>query len=56
LMLTGEFTSLEEPTDAFEVAAAVVFLVAPKFTGSERRTELRDPTQQLKLPIVISIS
>jgi hypothetical protein len=26
LMLTGEFSSLEEPTDVSEVAAAVVFL------------------------------
>jgi hypothetical protein len=45
-MLTGEFTSLDEPTDVFEVAVIAVFLAdGPKFTGSKRWVEPRDPTQ-----------
>jgi hypothetical protein len=57
LMLTGEFTSLDETTKVSEVAAIAVFLAdGPEFIGSERRTEPRDPTRKLKLPIVRSIS
>jgi hypothetical protein len=49
-MLTNEFTSLDEPTEIPEVAAAVVFPAdGPKDTGSERRTEPRDLMQKLKL-------
>jgi hypothetical protein len=45
LMLTGESTSLDEPTKVFEVAAIAVFPVDGfEFIGSERRTEPRDPT------------
>jgi hypothetical protein len=57
LMLTGEFTSLDEPTDVSGVATIAVFPAdGPDFIGSERRTEHRDPTQKLRLPIVRSIS
>jgi excinuclease UvrABC helicase subunit UvrB len=46
LMLTGEFTLLDETTEVSEVTAIAVFLAdRPKFIRSERRTELRDPTQ-----------
>jgi hypothetical protein len=45
LMLTGEFTSLEEPTDASEVDASAVFHTdGPEFIESKRRMEPRDPT------------
>jgi hypothetical protein len=56
-MLTGEFTSLDEPTEVPEVAT-IMFCPAdgPEFIGSERRTEPKDPTQKLKLLIVRSIS
>jgi hypothetical protein len=40
LKLTGEFTSLEEPTEDSDLAADAVFPA----DGSERRTEPRDPT------------
>jgi hypothetical protein len=53
LMLIGEFTSLDEPTDVSDVAAIAIFPAdRPEFTGSERRIEPRDPTRKLKLPIV----
>jgi hypothetical protein len=56
-VLTGEFTSLDEPTDVSEVAAIAVFPAnEPEFVGSESRIEPRDPTRNLKLPIVRSIS
>jgi hypothetical protein len=56
-MLTNEFTLLDEPTEVYEVAAIRVFPAdGSEFIGSERRTEPRDPTQKLKLPIVRSIS
>jgi hypothetical protein len=55
--LTGEFTSLEEPSDDSDIVS-VLDLVAdgPDFVGSERRIEPSDPTQKFKLPIVKSIS
>jgi hypothetical protein len=57
LMLTGEFTSLEEPTDISKIVTAAVFPAdEPELIGSERRAEPRDPTRKLKLPIVRSTS
>jgi hypothetical protein len=57
LMLTSEFTLLDEPAEVSEVASIAFFPAdGPKFIGFERRTEPRDPTQKLKLPIVRSIS
>jgi hypothetical protein len=53
LVLTGEFASLDEPTDASRVVRIVVSLAdGPDFTGSERQTEPDDPTQKLRLLIV----
>jgi hypothetical protein len=43
--LTGEFTSLEEPTDDSDIAIAAVFLVdGSDFVESERRIKPKDPT------------
>jgi hypothetical protein len=57
LMLTGEFTLLDDPTNASGVVMMVVSLAdGPDFTGSERRAEPRDPTRKLKPPIIRSIS
>jgi hypothetical protein len=43
--LTYEFTSLEESTDDFDIAAIVVFLAdGPDFVASERRIEPKEPT------------
>jgi hypothetical protein len=57
LMVAGEFISLDEPTEVSDVATVVVFPTdEPKGIGSERRREPRDPTRNLKLPIVRSIS
>jgi hypothetical protein len=43
--LTGEFTSLEEPTNYSDIVAVTVFPVdGPDFVGSERRIEPREPT------------
>jgi hypothetical protein len=43
--LTGEFTSLEEPTDDPDLAIVLVLLAdGPNFTGSERRVEAEGPT------------
>jgi hypothetical protein len=55
--LTGEFTSLEEPSDDFNVSS-VLGLLADRsgFVDSERRDEPDGPTMMLKLPIVNSIS
>jgi hypothetical protein len=56
-MLANKFTSLDEPTEVPNVAAAAVFPAdGPKDIGSERQREPRDPMQKLKLPIVGSIS
>jgi hypothetical protein len=55
--LTGEFTSLEEPTDDSDIATDAVFSAdGPDFVGSERRVVPKDPTQKFRLPIVNSIS
>jgi hypothetical protein len=55
--LTGEFTSLEEPTDDLDVVILSVLLAdGPNFIGSERRVEPEGPMQKLKLLNVNSIS
>jgi hypothetical protein len=54
--LTGEFTSLEELTDDPDIVIVLVLLAdGSGFVGSERRVELENPTQKLRLPIVKSI-
>jgi hypothetical protein len=43
--LTGEFTSLEEPTDDPDLVIVLVLLAdGPDFAGSERRVEPEGPT------------
>jgi hypothetical protein len=43
--LTGEFTSLEEPTDDSDLAEDAVYPAdRPKFIKSERRIDPREPT------------
>jgi hypothetical protein len=55
--LTGEFTSLEEPTDDPDAVILSVLLAdGPDFVRSERRVEPESPMQKLKLPNVNSIS
>jgi hypothetical protein len=55
--LTGEFTSLEEPTDDSDIAADAVFSAeGPDFVGSKRRIVPKDLTRKLRLQIVKSIS
>jgi hypothetical protein len=55
--LTGEFTSLEEPTDDSDLAADAVFSAdGPGFIGSKRRIDPRESTRKLRLPILRSIS
>jgi hypothetical protein len=55
--LTGEFTSLEEPSDYSEVVSVLDLLAdGPGFVGSERRIEPNDPTRKFRLPNVRSIS
>jgi hypothetical protein len=55
--LTGEFTSLEEPTDDSDTATVTVLLAdGSDFVESERRIELKDPTRKFRLPIIRSIS
>jgi hypothetical protein len=57
LKLTGEFTSLEEPTDDSDIVADAVFsLDGPDVVGSERRVVCKDLTQKLRLLIAKSIS
>jgi hypothetical protein len=54
--LTGEFASLEEPTDDRDTVIVLVFLAnGSGSAGSVRRVELENPTQKLRLPIVNSI-
>jgi hypothetical protein len=54
--LTDEFTSLEEPTDDPDILIVLVLLAdGSGFAGSERRVELENLTQKLRLPIVNSI-
>jgi hypothetical protein len=55
--LTGEFTSLEEPSDDSDIATVSGSLAdGPDFVGSERRIEPSDLTRKFRLPIVKSIS
>jgi hypothetical protein len=55
--LTGEFTSLEEPTDDPDIAIVLISLAdGSSFTGSERRVEPEDPMRKFRLPIISSIS
>jgi hypothetical protein len=54
--LTSEFTMLEEPTDDLDFVIALFLLAdGSGFIGSERRVELKNLTQKLRLPIVNSI-
>jgi hypothetical protein len=54
--LTGEFTSLEEPTDDPDIVTVLILLAdGSSFVGSERRIVPKSPTQKLRLPIVNSI-
>jgi hypothetical protein len=54
--LTGEFTSLEEPTDDPHIVIVLVLLIdGSSFVGSEGRIKPESPTQKLRLPIVNSI-
>jgi hypothetical protein len=52
--LTGEFTSLEEPTDDPDIGF-VLLADGSSFVGSEGRIELENPTQKLRLLIVNSV-
>jgi hypothetical protein len=55
--LTGEFTSLEEPTDDPDIVIVLVLLAdGSDFIRSERRVKPENPTQKLRLPIVNYIS
>jgi hypothetical protein len=55
--LTGEFPSLEEPTDDSDIAFIVVLLAdRSDFVESERRIKPKDPTRKFSLSIVRSIS
>jgi hypothetical protein len=55
--LTGEFTSLEEPSDDSNITSVSGLLTdGSGFIESERRDEPDGPTKMLKLPIVNSIS
>jgi hypothetical protein len=57
LTLTGEFASLDDPTDGSGIAVVVLSLIdGPNFVGSKRRVEPRDPTRKLKLSILKFIS
>jgi hypothetical protein len=54
--LTGEFTSLEEPTDDSDIAIVAVFPAdGSDFIGSERQIDPKEPTRKLRLPIVRSV-
>jgi hypothetical protein len=55
--LTGEFTSLEEPSDDSNISSVSGLLAdGSGFAESERRDEPDGPMKMLKLPIVNSIS
>jgi hypothetical protein len=55
--LTGEFTSLEEPSDDSNISSISGLLAdGPGFVESERRDEPDGPMKILKLPMVNSIS
>jgi hypothetical protein len=54
--LTGEFTSLEEPTDNPDIVTVLILLAGgSSFVGSEGRIVPKSLTQKLRLPIVNSI-
>jgi hypothetical protein len=54
--LIGEFISLEEPSDDFDIAIVMVLLAnGSDFVESDRRIEPKDPTRKFRLPIVKSI-
>jgi hypothetical protein len=49
--LTGEFISLEEPTDDPDTVIVLVSLAnGSSFAGSERRVEPEDPMRKFRLP------
>jgi hypothetical protein len=55
--LTGEFTSLEEPSDDSDIATVSGSLAdGSGFVGSERRIKPSDPTRKFRHPIIKSIS
>jgi hypothetical protein len=55
--LTGEFTSLEEPTNYSDTTIVAVFPTdGSDFVGSERQIEPKEPMRKFRLPIVRSIS
>jgi hypothetical protein len=55
--LTGEFNSLEEPTDDSDIATVVVFHAdGPDSVRSERRIEPKEPMRKFRLPNIRSIS
>jgi hypothetical protein len=55
--MTGEFTSLEEPSDDSSITFVLGLLAdGSGFVESERRDEPDGPTKMLKLQIVNSIS
>jgi hypothetical protein len=48
--LTGEFTSLEEPTDDSDITIVAVLLAdGSEFVRSERRIDPKEPTRKLRL-------
>jgi hypothetical protein len=54
--LTGEFTSLEEPTDDPNIVTVLtLFADGSSFVGSEHRIAPKSPMQKLRLLIVNSI-
>jgi hypothetical protein len=55
--LTGEFTSLEEPSDDSSITTVSGSIAdGSGFVESERRVEPECPIKMLKLPIVSSVS
>jgi hypothetical protein len=57
VILTGEFTSLEEPTDDPDAVILSVLLAdGTDIARSERRVEPEGPMWKLRLPNVSSIS
>jgi hypothetical protein len=53
--LTGEFTSLEEPTDDPDIVTVLTLFADISSFGSEGRIISESTTQKLRLPIVNSI-
>jgi hypothetical protein len=57
VILTDEFTSLEEPTDDPDAVILSVLLAdGTDFVGSKKRVEPKGPMWKLRLPNVSSIS